>query len=112
MLPQLLLGPAVFTVAYEALTTPRMNFSLYYVSFLGVYLCASGVGYIVAAVAPPSLAQLMAVVAVFSHAMFSGGQPTLRDMQQKFIPLRWLPSVSFMRYSLGASCVMRRACVA
>lgn len=99
---QLLLGPLVFTVAYEALTTPRMSFAHYYVAFLGVYFCASGIGHITAIAAPPSLAQLVGVVATFSFAMFSGGQPTLREMQGKWIPLRWAPSISFLRYALEA----------
>jgi len=100
MLPQLLLGPLVFTTAYEALTTPRASFGEYYIVFLGVYWCASAFGYLTAVLAPPSLAQLLGVTAIFSNAMFAGGQPTLKALQAKWIPLRWMPDIVFMRYSL------------
>lgn len=102
MVLQLLVGPLVFTVSYEALATPRMSFTNYWLVFAGVYWCSSALGYLVSVVAPASLAQLCGVIAVFSNAQFSGGSPTLVEMQQKFIPLRWFPWVSYMRYALEA----------
>jgi hypothetical protein len=99
---QVLLGPLVFTLAYTALTFPRDSFLDIYTIFLGVYWCASAYGYIVAVVCPPSLAQLLGVTAIFANSMFAGGQPTLKSMQEKFIPLCYLPAVSFMRWSLEA----------
>ena len=103
--PQLLVGPLVFTMAYFALTTPRASFGEYYSVFFTVYWCASGFGYLTAILAPPSLAQLLGVTAIFGNAMFAGGQPTLPAMNNKFIPLRYLPNVSYMRWALEAAYV-------
>jgi len=74
--------------------------------FLGVYWCASAFGYLVSVLSPPSMSQLLGVVTIFSNAMFAGGQPTLRVMRQKFIPLSIMPFLSFMRYALEALYVM------
>ncbi|RYY34218.1 hypothetical protein EON62_03490, partial [archaeon] len=105
-IPQLFIGPLIFNMAYEALTVPRGSFGEYYAVFLGVYFVASAFAHVTAVLSPPSLAQLMGVTVIFSNAMFAGGQPTLKQMYDKFIPLRFMPYISYMRYALEAVYVM------
>ena len=102
MLPHMFLAPLIFNIVYLSVTTPRGSFATYYWVMLGlctsllavvsvrrlgdVCECGDGAadytatafGYIVSIAAPPSLAQLMGVVAVFGCAMFAGGMPTLK----------------------------------
>lgn len=106
MVPQLVAGPALFCAAYEALTTPRASFAHYYLVFLAVYFAASGVAHVTAVLAPASLGQLMGVSVVFSFAMFSGASPSLPVMASKFIPLRYAPYISFIRWALEAMYTM------
>ena len=49
-----------------------------------------------------AVSQLAGVVTVFSFSLFSGGSVTLPTLETRAIPLRWLPSLSFMRYALEA----------
>jgi len=102
MLPHMFLAPLIFNIVYLSVTTPRGSFATYYWVMLGLYYTATAFGYIVSIAAPPSLAQLMGVVAVFGCAMFAGGMPTLKILYTKFIPLCWLPWVSYVRYALEA----------
>ena len=51
---------------------------------------------------PPALAQLGAVVGVFSSALFAGGNPTLLQLYAMAPPLNLLPHISFIRYALEA----------
>jgi ABC-type multidrug transport system ATPase subunit len=106
MLPQLVFGPLVFCLAYNLLATPRASFGEYYVLFVGVYWTASAYAYLTSVLAPPSLAQLLGIVAIFCTAQFAGAQPTLTDMRTKFIPLNYLPDISYMRYALEQQYVM------
>ena len=48
----------------------------------GVYYVAAGFSYIVSILAPPSLAQLVGCVTIFSNSMFAGGAPVLKQLQQ------------------------------
>ena len=98
MLPQTLLAPLFFDLIFHALTSPRASFGAWYLVFLGLYYCAMGYSYLVSIVAPPSLCQLVGVVAIFSNAMFAGGMPTLKQLENKWPPLCYMPSISFMRY--------------
>ena len=100
--PQVLLGPFVFTVAYILLATPRASFWRYFAVFAGTYWCSSSVGFLVGVVTPPAAAQLVGVTAVFALSLFAGAQPTLAAMRTKFIPLRYAPGASYLRYALEA----------
>lgn len=106
MIPQLLIGPFVFCTAYQALTAPRATFGEYYAVFFACYWCASAFAYLVTVLSPAALAQLLGVVVIFSNAQFGGGAPTLKQLQAKFIPLCYLPSLSYIRYALEALYVM------
>lgn len=90
--------------------------------FLGCYYCGSATGYLVSVISPPSLSQVLGVTVIFANSMFAGARicsrvscsycgsgcpaagesPTLKTMQSKVPPLCYLPSLSFMRFSLEA----------
>lgn len=110
MLPEILLAPLVYLIVYLSVTSPRGSFATYYwvlthththtrivlrltcvvmaclsrgrcQVLLGLYYTSTGYGYLVSIVAPPSLAQLVGVVAIFGNAMFAGGMPVLKVLQ-------------------------------
>lgn len=120
---------------------------------LALYYVATGLGYFVSVVSPKEMSQLVGVVFVFCSgvcvcvslslsarlhlvmppfphaprrhtAMFGGGMPTLKVLEGKMPPIRWMPYISFIRYALEAMYVgeiveykkiiqlqVRRACV-
>jgi hypothetical protein len=101
-IPQLVSGPALYIVSLASLTTPRSPLGRLFAVAAAVYYAASGLGYFVAAAAPPAMAQLAGVIIVFGLASFAGAEPTLVQLASRPPPLRWIPHVSFLRYSLEA----------
>ena len=47
-----------------------------------MYYVAAGFSYLVSILAPPSLAQLVGCVTIFSNSMFAGGAPVLKQLMQ------------------------------
>lgn len=101
-LPQSMLGPFIFTLTYDILAAPRASFWKYYLVFFVVYQCAAAFGYLISVLVPGSAAQLAGVTTIFGFATFAGAQPTLKEMLSRFVPLCYMPSISFMRYALEA----------
>lgn len=89
-------------IVFLSITSPRGPFHSYWVTLVGVYFNAAGIAYIVSIVTPPALSQLVGVVCIFACSMYAGGGPVLAALYEKFIPLCWIPYISFMRYSLEA----------
>jgi hypothetical protein len=102
MLHQVLCGPFLYLLVFNALTAPRAPFWELYAPLLVVYYCAGGIGYIVSICSAPEVSQLIGVIAVFSFAMFSGGLPVLVELQTRLPPFSYISYVSFMRYGLEA----------
>jgi hypothetical protein len=100
------LTPFIFVLISDSMTVPRASFGEYYIVALGLYYTSFGWGYLVSVFVSPSLAQLVGVTVVFGNSMFSGGSPTLKQMESKIVPLCWLPHVSFIRYGLEAMYIM------
>jgi ABC-type multidrug transport system ATPase subunit len=101
-IPTLLLAPALYSIVFVTLTSPRAPLSEYFLISFAAYFTSTGLGYLVSILTPPSLAQLVGVVTVFSFAQFAGGAPTLPQLYTKVPPLCWLPWVSYVRYALEA----------
>ena len=72
----------------------------FYGTFAALYYTSMGFGFLTSICVQGPLAQLVGVVAVFSNAMFAGGMPTLPKLHEKFFPISFLPTISFMRYGL------------
>jgi hypothetical protein len=107
--PAVLVLPFLYTFCFVLITQPRATFGCYYLLFVALYYTASSFGYLVSVVLPPALAQLGAVVCIFSSTLFAGGGPTLPQLRAMTPPLNLLPSASFIRYGLEALYVVEVA---
>merc|ERR1711974_266386 len=70
-------------VMYYQLAHPLAPFWQYYLLFVVVYGCASGIAYAISVLCPNSIAQLVGVLVVLVCMMFSGADPTLPQLRDK-----------------------------
>lgn len=102
-LPQMLIGPFLYAVMFKAISAARGSFKGLYVVLFGITFAAYAVGYLVSVAVPPSMAQLVGVVVVFSLAMFDGAQPTIPMLAASVWPLNWhIEHISFLTPALRA----------
>lgn len=94
--------PLCFTLAFYPLAGLQGGFFKYYALFLSVYGISAGLAYLVSIAVPPSMAQLVGVLAILTSTMFSGANPTIQQLRNNhLIPnLLVYPSYfSFIRWS-------------
>jgi hypothetical protein len=102
MIPQAVTGPLVFCLVFHTISNPRQSFGTLYTVLLSLYWASMGMGYLVSIVVEPSSSQLVGVVGVFANAQFAGGSPTIKALRNLFIPLCYVPYISYLRYALEA----------
>jgi len=98
-IPNMLIAPLLFEVLYYSLTVPRAHFLTLYYIFILVEFASVSIGYLVSCLVKPAVSQLSGVVVVLVMMMFSGSRPTLSEFKTMVVPVKYIPSASYLRWS-------------
>uniref|UniRef100_A0A6B2KXT8 ABC transporter domain-containing protein n=1 Tax=Arcella intermedia TaxID=1963864 RepID=A0A6B2KXT8_9EUKA len=79
-LPMTLFAPVCYLLAFCGLGYLKADWSWHYIILTLTYASFTGVGYAISLLTPPRVSQLAGIFFVLVLMMFSGGQPTLKQL--------------------------------
>jgi len=102
-IPMTLFAPACFLLSISGLAILKADWGLHYLIVVLTYATFTGVGYTVSLITPQRVSGLAGIFFVLVCMMFSGGQPTLAQLQNNSLLGEALYYPTYISYTRWAN---------